>query len=48
MAKMSVIERNKKRQRMVARYASKRMALKAKAKDESLSHEDRFNAWIKL
>ena len=48
MAKTSVIERNKKRQRMVARYAAKRMALKAKAKDESLAPEDRFNAWIKL
>ena len=48
MAKTSVIERNKKRQRMVARYATKRMALKARAKDESLSPEDRFNTWIKL
>ena len=48
MAKTSVIERNKKRQRMVAKYATKRAALKAKAKDESLSPEDRFNAWIKL
>ena len=48
MAKTSVIERNKKRQRMVARYATKRAALKAKAKDESLPPEDRFNAWIKL
>ena len=48
MAKTSVIERNKKRQRMVARYATKRAALKAKTKDESLSPEDRFNAWIKL
>ena len=48
MAKTSVIERNKKRQRMVARYATKRAALKAKAKDESLSPEDRFNAGIKL
>ena len=48
MAKTSVIERNKKRQRMVARYATRRAALKAKAKDESLSPEDRFNAWIKL
>jgi len=48
MAKTSVIERNKKRQRMVARYATKRAALKEKAKDESLLPEDRFNAWIKL
>ena len=48
MAKKSVIERNKKRQRMVAKYAGKRAELKAIAKDESLSPEDRFNAWIKL
>ena len=48
MAKKSVIERNKKRQRMVAKYAAKRAELKARAKDESLTPEDRFNAWIKL
>ena len=48
MAKKSVVERNKKRQRLVAKYAAKRSALKAKANDESSSPEDRFNAWIKL
>ena len=48
MAKKSVIERNKKRQRMVVKYARKRAELKARAKDESLSPEDRFNAWIEL
>ena len=48
MAKKSVVERNKKRQRLVAKYAAKRSALKAEAKDESSSPEDRFNAWIKL
>ena len=48
MAKKSVIERNKKRQRMVAKYAAKRSVLKATAKDLSSSPEDRFNAWLKL
>ena len=48
MAKKSVIERNKKRQRMVAKYAAKRATLKAAAKDLSSLPEDRFNAWLKL
>ena len=48
MAKKSVVERNKKRQRLVAKYAAKRLALKAEAQDDSSSPEDRFNAWIKL
>ena len=48
MAKKSVIERNKKRQRMVAKYAAKRAALKTIAKDPSSSPEDRFNSWLKL
>jgi small subunit ribosomal protein S14 len=48
MAKKSVIERNKKRMRMSAQYAEKRAALKAIAKDQDASAEDRFNAWLKL
>ncbi|MDA0240945.1 MAG: 30S ribosomal protein S14 [Proteobacteria bacterium] len=48
MAKTSVLERNKKRQRLVAKYATKREALKAMAKDASLSPEERFNARLKL
>lgn len=48
MAKTSVLERNKKRQRLVAKYAAKREALKAMAKDASLSPEERFNARLKL
>lgn len=48
MAKTSVIERNKKRQRLAQKYAAKRAALKAAAKDESLSPEERFNARLKL
>ena len=48
MAKMSAVERNKKRQRLVNRYAAKRAALKAIADDKSVSAEDRFNAYQKL
>lgn len=48
MAKKSAVERNKKRQRMAARYAAKRVRLKAMAKDPSLSPEERFNARLKL
>ncbi|MEM8590740.1 MAG: 30S ribosomal protein S14 [Pseudomonadota bacterium] len=48
MAKMSAVERNKKRQRLVTRYAAKRAALKAIADDKSVSAEERFNAYQKL
>ena len=47
MAKKSAIERNKKRERLAKKYASKRVRLKAAAKDESLSPEERFNARLK-
>jgi small subunit ribosomal protein S14 len=48
MAKKSAIEKNKKRERLARRYANKRAALKAAAKDESLPQEDRFAARLKL
>jgi small subunit ribosomal protein S14 len=48
MAKISMIERQKKREALVAKYAAKREALKAQAKDENLSREDRFKAALKL
>jgi len=48
MAKLSQINRNKKRERMVAQYAAKRAALKALAEDMSLPAEERFNARLKL
>ncbi len=48
MAKKSSIERNKKRARLALKFAAKRKALKAQAKDETLSPEERFNARIKL
>ncbi len=48
MAKKSVIERNKKRQRMVAQYAKRRDALRAAARDLSMPPEERFAAQVKL
>jgi small subunit ribosomal protein S14 len=48
MAKLSQINRNAKRERMVAKYAAKRAALKAKAEDMSLPAEERFSARLKL
>lgn len=48
MAKRSAVERNKKRRRMVAKYAAKRAELKAIAKDESQPMEERFAARLKL
>ena len=48
MAKNSMIERQKKRVALVAKYAALREALKAAAKDESLSREERFKATLKL
>ncbi|WP_186386456.1 MULTISPECIES: 30S ribosomal protein S14 [unclassified Stappia] len=48
MAKKSAIEKNKRRERLVKKYAEKRAALKAVAKDESLSLEERYTARLKL
>ncbi len=48
MAKKSAIETNKRRQKLVARFKSKREALKTTANDESLSMEERFAARLKL
>ena len=48
MAKKSVVERNKKRERLASKYASRRATLKAQAKDASLSLEERFEARLKL
>jgi len=48
MAKLSQINRNKKREKMVAQYAAKRAALKAKAEDMSVPAEERFSARLKL
>ena len=48
MAKLSQINRNKKREKMVAQYAAKRAALKATADNMSVAPEDRFAARLKL
>ena len=48
MAKKSAVEKNKRRRKLVAQYAAKRAELKAVAKDESLSLEERFRARLKL
>ena len=48
MAKTSMVEREKKRQRLVAKYADKRAKLKEIASDENLSMEERFKARLKL
>jgi small subunit ribosomal protein S14 len=48
MAKKSQINRNKKREKMVAQYAVRRAALKAKTEDMSVPPEDRFAAHLKL
>ena len=48
MAKLSQINRNKKRVKMAAQYAEKRAALKAFAEDMSVPAEQRFAARLKL
>src|SRR3569832_1164404 len=48
MAKLSQINRNKKREKMVAKFAAKRAALKATADDMKVAPEDRFAARLKL
>ncbi len=48
MAKLSQINRNRKREKLVARFAAKRAALKAKTQDMSVAPEERFAAHLKL
>ncbi len=48
MAKRSAIERNKKRARLVKKYAARRDRLKAVARDRDLAPEERFRAYLKL
>ena len=48
MAKLSQINRNAKRAKMVKQYAAKRAKLKAMAKDQKLPPEERFAARMKL
>ncbi len=48
MAKESMIERQKKRVRLVAKFAAQRARLKALSANESASTEERFKARLKL
>lgn len=48
MAKVAMVERDKKRRKMAKQYAGKREALKAIIKDKSIAPEERFQAVLKL
>jgi len=48
MAKISSIEKNNRRKRLVAKYANKRNTLLTAANDQSLPPEERFAARLKL
>ncbi|WDD96064.1 30S ribosomal protein S14 [Burkholderia sp. FERM BP-3421] len=48
MAKLALIEREKKRARLVAKFAAKREALKATIDDQSKSEEERYEARLEL
>lgn len=48
MAKVSAIEKNNKRRKLVKKFAKKRAELKAIINDRSLPIEDRFRAQLQL
>ncbi|WP_375616181.1 30S ribosomal protein S14 [Bartonella sp. AP58NXGY] len=48
MAKVSAVEKNKRREVMVKRYAARRARLKAIVMDQKLSLEERFKASVQL
>jgi small subunit ribosomal protein S14 len=48
MAKISSVERNKKRERMAKQFAARRAKLKAVATNREASPEERFEATLKL
>ncbi len=48
MAKVSAVEKNERRRKLVARDAAKRAALKAVIKNRDLPIEERFKATLKL
>ncbi|RLK51271.1 SSU ribosomal protein S14P [Alkalispirillum mobile] len=48
MAKVSMVERERKRQRAVRRYAAKREALKAIINSVDATQQERFEAQLKL
>ena len=48
MAKLSLINREKKREALVAKYAAKRAELAAIIQDQSKSEDERYEARLKL
>ena len=48
MAKKSAMEKNKRREKLVAKHAAKRAALKAKVYDRNLDEEERWVAALEL
>jgi small subunit ribosomal protein S14 len=48
VAKMSLINREKKRAMLVKKYAAKRIELKAQIEDQTKSDEERYEARLKL
>jgi len=48
MAKVSIIEREKRRERIVRKYADKRRLLKATIKDPHKSYDERLEAQVQL
>ena len=48
MAKVSMVQREVKRQKLVEKYAAKRAALKELAANQELAMEERFKARLKL
>ena len=48
MAKVAMVERQKKREKLVAKYAEKRAALKEIANNQELPMEERFKARLQL
>jgi small subunit ribosomal protein S14 len=48
MAKKCMINRDKKRAAMVAKYAARRAELKARSRDVTLGPEERYEAQLKL
>ncbi|WP_375606712.1 MULTISPECIES: 30S ribosomal protein S14 [unclassified Bartonella] len=48
MAKVSAVEKNKRREVMVKRYAARRARLKAIVMDQKVSLEERFKASVQL
>ncbi len=48
MAKLSMLERDKRRKQLTAKHAAKRAELRAKVKNTKLSEEERYAAMVAL